>query len=792
MLKHFLIVSWRNIVKNKGLSLINIIGLAVGITTCMFIALYINFETSFDNFHENGNRIYRLLLEMKRTNSTTVGVHSSPVMAEDIARVVPEVDAATRMTFAMGDLVVGNNTVPSGMLAIADSSIFSIFSFSLTDGDKESALSKPFSIVLTQSLSKMLFGNKSPIGEVLSLHAKTYTITGIIEDLPQNTMLNFNGLISFSSLYHDQSQGVMNAWDGNFSYYTYIMLKPDADCKEAEVKMNKLADEKVNPKFAAFDANLKFKLQPLRDVRLFNNTTYEPQGTAMRTYAFGAVAIFILFIAGFNFVNLTTALGSKRAKEVGLKKTVGCSKRQIRIHFLMEAVFTLLVALMISLLLVELLLPHFNSLLGLRLSLYASDSIWIIYSLPLFVVVFSLLAGAYPAIFLSNYQPLNAIKSQNGQRNGKRIVRNTLVVIQFVASSLLIIATATIYLQLEYIKNSDKGIDIEGVVTARIKTTNSWNDAELLKRELEKLPEVERIGLSDALIGSNFTQNGYSLEGVADQVLARAIGVDYDYILTMGMQMKAGRNFSRDFSTDSCAIIVNETLVRIAGWDNPIGKKINREKDFTVIGVVKDYNYTTLHKAIEPVVMFLPFGLAKRMFEPFISIKLNPSKLASALPRINEVWQKVLPSVPANTRYLASIVQSKYKAEENFARLFTFFTLFAILISCMGLLGLTSFGLENRKKEIGIKKVLGATIKSITTLFILDFTRWTIIGTLLSWPIAYLFIKNWLQNYAYSIAMPYYVFILATLLIYIIATATIITQTVRAAKCNPVDILRND
>lgn len=447
------------------------------------------------------------------------------------------------------------------------------------------------------------------------------------------------------------------------------------------------------------------------------------------------------------------------------------------------------VSALISLLIVELLMPSYNNLLILNLSLYNSQGAIIGLLFPFFVLIFGVTAGLYPALFLSSFNPIRVLRSDFGGVKAKPIIRNVLVTLQFTISALLIIVTIIVYLQVSFLKNKELGLNTDGLVVARAKGDNVWQRVDGLRNALEAIPEVEGVGVSASSLGYGMSQNGYRVEGVKDHVMISSLAIDYHFLDVIDAKIVDGRNLSQQFPSDQKGVIVNQTLVKLAGWDNPIGKKIIREKEFEVVGVVEDFHYKSLHFGIEPLVMFLPFDYYY-WGAPVVNIRLRDGFYAQGLDKIRDAWDDLGLSTEFKYDFVQDIFQGQYKTEEYFGKLFIYFSLLAILISCMGLLGLSSFMLENRMREIGIRKVFGSGNASLITKFSADFTRWALLGTIISWPIAYYAVMQLLNFYAFRIKIPWQVFALAAFITLFVSLVTILFQTVKAARTNPVDTLK--
>lgn len=790
MIKNFIITTLRVLFRNKGFTAINILGLSIGFASCIFIALYINHEVSFDRFHKNSDRIYRLTFSFSLHNEVKerMGI-TAPKTGEDLLNGIPEVEKILRLGFTGGDFKYGDRQITIENLFHADTTLWDFLDFKLLMGNAHTALKEPFTIVLSETTAKSIFGNENPIGKViLKDGSKPYTVTGVVQDCPTNTRINYNGFVSFSTL-DNITTGTMTEWDGNLSFYTLLMLTPGANPNEVVVKGNAIADDVVNPKMAEIGARFDIGLQPIREIHLYNDLNYDKPGVAKILYIVSAIALLILFIAGFNFVNLTTARSTRRAKEVGLRMTVGASKSIVRGQFIGESLILAIISTLISLIIVELLMPSYNNLLGLDLSLYNNHGARVGFSLPFFTILFGLIAGLYPAFFLSSFKPIRVLKADFGGVKSKPIIRNILVTIQFIISSMLIITTAVVYLQINFLKSKPLGLNTKNLIVARANGDNIWQRVDALKNTLNSIPEVKGASISTSSLGSGISQNGYRVEGLKDPLMISALGIDYDFLEVIGARLVDGRNLSEQFPSDERGVIVNETLVKLAGWDDPIGKKIVREKEFIVVGVVEDFHYKSLHSGIEPIIMFLPFHYFL-WGAPVVNIRLNENMTKVGLEKIREAWETLNLDTDFNYSFTQDVFNSQYRTEESFGKLFIYFSLLAVVISCLGLLGLSSFMLENRKREIGIRKVMGSSISSIISKFSIDFTKWALLGTIISYPIVFYAITQLLNFYPYRIEMPWHVYPITAILTFTLSLATILFQTYVAAKTNPVETLK--
>lgn len=791
MLRNILKTTIRVLYRNKAFTAINILGMAIGFSCCIFIALYINHELSFDRFHPNAKQQYLLTVGSERNGELRdLMAITTPKMGEDLLEYIPEVEKVLRIGGSGGNFQVGDKLVTSGNLLYADTTLWDFCAFRLLQGNPKEALKKPFSLVISETLAYSFFGTDDVMGKVVLLDGSIpFTITGVVEDQPTNTRWKYNGFISFSTLYNIKA-GIMTEWDGNFSYHTLMLLSKEANVETVVRKANDFANQGINKKLAQHNVKYRMGLQSVWDMHLNSTLMYEKPGVAKTLYLLSAIALFVLFIAGFNFVNLTTARSTRRAKEVGMRMTVGASKTVVRLQFIGESVLLGIASALIALLMIEMLMPWFNNLLGLQLSLYESDAFPVSLSIPFFILFFGFLAGLYPAYFLSSFKPIRVLKASFGGVKSRATIRNVLVTLQFIVSSLLVISTAIVFLQLNFIKSKNLGFNSENLLVTGVMGSNKWDRAQRLMDDIRKLPEVDMVDVSNQVPGHNFTQNGYEVEGVKDNVLIRTLAASHSYLQSIGATFVQGRCLSEEFSTDMEGAIVNEALVRLAGWDNAIGKKIIREKEFKVVGVVENFHFRSLHEEVEPLIVFLPFDYHARMWHPNVHIRFKEGLVKQGLEKVNDIWQRLEGNPMVTYSFVKDIFNNQYRAEDNFGKLFVYFTLLAVFVSSLGLLGLSGFILENRMREIGVRKVLGSSTASIVVRFSVDFVRWALLGTLSSWPFAWLFASQWLSNFAYRIDIPWSVFLASAVFSLIVSLLTILVQTVKAARTNPVETLK--
>lgn len=797
MIKNYLKVAFRNLVKYKGYSFINVLGLAIGIAGSLLIFLWVTDELNYDRFHEKAGQIYRVGIKGRLGDTVLNHAISAAPMADAIIKEFPEVLEAVRLR-KMGSKTLNykEKYFYEERFYYVDPSFFQVFSFPLLEGDIYTALSSPYSVVLTQSTARKYFGEENPMGKTLKMAGKSdYKVTGVAADVPSNSHFHFDLLFSFVTL--PESKNVN--WS-NYDYYTYIVLRSGILPSQLEANFPALVRKSFGPqvrkaygisydKFLASGNNVGFILQPLTDIHLHSelDSEMEANGDISYVYILSALAVFILLIACINFINLATARSAGRAKEVGLRKVMGSMRINLFSQFLTEAVVLSTLALILAMALVAAALPFFNNLVGKQVSINFG-SLTVLPGLIVFAVFIGIVAGSYPAFFLSSFSPIAVLKGKlkAGMKNYR--LRNILVVFQFSTAIILFISTFTIYNQLEYMQDKKLGYNDENVLA--IQRLNSIEAAwKTFKTALLQHPDISGAAVSNTLPGRGIGSTSFRPEGApSDQVqhLIRYF-VGYDFARTLGMEMVTGRFFSRDFSTDSEAIVINEAAAKLLGWPDPIGKHLSADgKNYKVIGMVKDFHFESMHREIRPLVLvFLDPGEAVVM-----SVRLNPQNMGKTMRFIEDQWKTIAPGKPFEYFFLDDNFKVLYGTELRVGRLFIVFSIFAIFVACLGLFGLTSFTVEQRRKEIGIRKVVGAAVSNIVFLLSRDFIRWVLLALGIGFPIAYILMSRWLQNFAYRESLSVGIFILSAVLELVIALLTVSFQSIRAAFTNPVDTLK--
>jgi putative ABC transport system permease protein len=798
MFRNYLKVAVRNIKRHAGYSMINVVGLAIGMTCCILILLWVQDELSYDRYHENADRIYRLCIDANLGTQLRAPVTMAPAAPAMISE-FPEVVNAARMVRPERVAVkYEDRTFREENVGYADNSVFDIFTFPFISGDPQTALSTPYSVVITEEMAQKYFGDQEPVGKILRLDDEAdFTVTAVVKNVPSNSHFSFNMLRSFETLYRENPQ-LMEAWI-TARFYTYLLLAENSDHKKLEEKFAAFVDRHMGDFLSAVGGTVKLFLQPLTRIHLYSDFERDlsAAGDITYVYLFSGIALFVLLIACFNFVNLATARSATRAREVGMRKTLGAGRGKLIGQFLGESVIYSFISIVLAFILLELALPLFNSLAQRELSLNYLQNPWLIPGLVGLALAVGLLAGCYPAFFLSSFKPVRVLKGTWSTTASGSGFRRALVVAQFVISIALIIGTITIYNQIDFMKNKKLGFDKEHVLIIPGMNQATRQSYLSIRDQLMSIPGVRAVGASSLVPGRGLTKSLFLPEGFSDnqpQTMDFLI-VDPDYFPTMGIKIAKGRNFSADLATDSTeSAIINETAARRFGWDNPIGKTFRlltppgaggETQTFNVVGVVKDFHLQSLHQKIEPQIIFYDLSGLNN-----ISVRIAPENVTHTMDLLKKEWQKINPQRPFDYFFMDESFDSQYRAEERLGTITLYFGLLAILIGCLGLFGMSSYTVEQRTKEIGVRKVLGATVAGIVLLLSKEFTRWVLVANVIAWPAAYLLADRWLGNFAYRIGISWTTFVLAGFLALLIALITVSFQAVKAALANPVETLR--
>ncbi len=790
MIKNYLKIAFRNLWKYKAFSFINLTGLAIGMAVCILILLWVQDELNFDNFHENGPRLYRVIQDADYAGHDISIARTPFPLAPALKNDFPEITDATRVFVNGLGVKVGDKSFEDDDMIFADPSFLKMFSFPMIEGDPTTALDNPLSIILTEKTALRYFGTRRALGKTLIVRNKFQVqVTGILKDIPHNSHLQFDFVVPMNIVKEFGFDIDKMPWtNSNNSLFTYVELKNNTPASEINSKI-----AGIMAKHVSTSANRMF-LQPFSQIHLHSNFVgdVEGQGDIKYVYIFSIMAIFVLLIACINFMNLTTARSGNRAKEVGMRKVIGASRKDIIRQFFGESTFLSVLALGLALVLVELLLPLFNHLSHKNLAVAYLGNTGALLGFLGIAILTGLIAGSYPALFLSSFQPVKVLKGNIKAGAKSSLFRRILVVIQFTLSIILIIATTVVYSQISFMNKKNLGFDKQQLVYIHLNPT-ARQQYESLKNELLKNPNVENITVASHLLTDvTHAFDHVSWEGKSpdESITMNGISVDYDFIKTFGMQLTAGRDFSRVHGTDATqAYIVNEAAARKMGVDSPVGKQFSLSEEMDrpgkIIGVVKDFHFKPLSKEIEPMVIFI--GERERYY---LYARIQAGDMSKTITQMEQTWKAIIPGTEFHYGFFDDALAGMYGDEKRVGTLFNYFTILAIFISCLGLFGLSSFMAEQRTKEIGIRKVLGASVSSVVGLLSREFSLWVFLANILAWPIAWYFMNQWLLSFAYRTQVNVWIFFFAGILAMIIAMFTISFQAIKAATVNPVKALR--
>ncbi|MGD9344850.1 MAG: ABC transporter permease, partial [Candidatus Aminicenantes bacterium] len=781
MFRNYIKTALRNMRKFKGYAFINIAGLAIGIACCILIILWVRDELSFDAFHERADRLYRVVEQQYYAGGELFPVAVTPApLAPALKDEIPEVVNSVRITRSPRLLIrYEERTFYENDIILADPSVFGMFSFQLVKGDPDTALNKINSIILSESMATKYFGDQDPLNKVLKIgNMYDLTVTGVMEDIPRNSHLQFNCIIPFEIM--KMAGDPLDRW-GNNSYFTYVELAQSAEFDSTQDKITGFL-KKHHPQ-----TRTTLHLQPLERIHLYSDFTADVSGHGdiKYVYIFSLVALFVLLIACINFMNLTTARSGNRAKEVGMRKVTGAQKRDIVKQFLGESMLFAFIAFLFALGIVLLLLPAFNNLSGKHLSLFTGESLDLLAALIGVALLTGLLSGSYPVLYLSSFQPVTVLKGAVKSGPKSSTFRRVLVIVQFSLSIFLIIATSIIHSQLEYIRNKKLGYEKEHVIYMRI-GMNAVRYYEPFKLEALTNPDILGIGWSSQLpayIVNSTSSVNWPGKDPDESILMHNTAVDYDFIETMKMEIVEGRNFSREFTTDEKnAFILNEEAARLLGGDSAVGKPFTLwEIEGSVIGVVKNFHFKSLNTRVEPLVI----RLLKPQPYSYMFVSIRGEDVSQSVKYLEKTWRDIATVFPFEYQFLDEYYDRTYRAEQRMGKLFNAFTALAIFIACLGLLGLASFMAEQRTKEIGIRKVLGASVSNIILLLSREYVLLVAISNLLAWPLAYYFMNKWLENYAYHASINAFIFLASALAALGVALLTVSYQAFKAASSDP-------
>ncbi len=815
MIRNYFKIALRNLVKQRFYSVINVLGLAIGLAACLLITLFVLDELSYDRYHEHADRIQRVQMAFRMGGQSGDYPVGPAPLAQTMVETYPEIENAVRLR------TQGNTTIyQDGQahqeedVAFADSSLFDVFTLPLLYGNPKTALAQPNTMVISTASAQKYFGSdweySPPLGEMLLVgrDKEAYQITGIFDRVPSNSHFHFDLFLAMASLEESRN----DTWVSNTNFYTYLLLRKNTDISTLQTKINETFQTYAAPQIEQY-ANVSYEeflesgnrfeslLQPLTDIHLYSDLDIELEanGDIRYVYIFSAVALFLLLIACVNFMNLSTARSAGRAKEVGIRKTLGSLRNQLIGQFLVEAVLVSLLAFLLAILITELVLPFFNDLAGKQLTIQYLHPWYILPLLLLMVIVIGLLAGSYPAFFLSAFRPATVLKGKLASGMGGGWLRNSLVVLQFGISIVLITSTVVVYQQLNHIRSKKLGYDKEHMLVVH-NANYLGKQARTFKNEALHQPGVVAATLTGYLPANAFSTTNNSIFPGKNPSSEKTTTipwffVDHDYVPTMGMEIVTGRNFSRDFTTDTTALVINEAAAKyFFNREDPIGQELSTFRGgpedgfntFTVIGIVEDFHYSTMREKIRPMVMAIGNSNSA------LSLRVQPDRIATTLATLEDQWNRFQPDLPFEYSFLDERFNNIYKSEQKLGAIFTVFCSLAIFIACLGLFGLAAYTAEQRTKEIGIRKVMGASVGSLVLLFSRNFTKLVLTALLIAVPVSYWMMNRWLDDFAYRITLGAGTFLMAGGIALLIAWLTIGFQSVRAAVANPVDSLRSE
>jgi putative ABC transport system permease protein len=789
MIRNLIKTAFRHVRKHAGYSLLNILGLTLGISSALFLIIYVSDELSYDRYHEKAARIYRVSSSITEPDDHFTWITAQIPFGPQVAQDYPEVESFVRF-FPMSRALYkyGDKQYVEENFYYADSTLFDIFTYKVIRGEVKSAVRDPKKIVLTEKTAARYFGKSDPIGKTITEGENTYEVTGVIKDIPTNSHFRFDAVAARNNLPKQ-----FGTW-GNFGVYTYLLLPQNIDIKAFEKKLHGMYDAYMKSIFGPINIKIEYLLEPITRIHLYSTNPAEPEptGSINYVYIFGIVAIFLILIAAINYMNLATARSVRRAREVGLRKVVGSRRFPLILQFLSESLLLTVISLLISLVILFVLLPKFNILAGKSFQISILYSPVVLLSILAVILIAGIFGGSYPAFFLSRYSPVTVLKGELTRGSAGSLFRKILVIIQFTVSVVMIICTLTVFRQLNHLKTMDRGFDQKNVLMLQL-DDGMVRKYPVLKQSLLKNDNIKYVTSTSSPMGEGSGKLIFNVE--TDQGMSRRginfAVVDHDFIETLGIKMVEGRDFQEDMPSDTLnAVVVNETFVRRMGWKDPIGKKIEAGNANSlrakVVGVMADYHQTGMYNSIESLL------LAYRERNNIIYIKLKGDNLKQTLAFIESSWKEIFPGQPYSYSFLSERFNRQFEADEKRGLIFTMFTVLAILIACLGLFGLASYMVEHRTKEIGIRKVFGAAEGVILRLIYKDFLILVVISILIALPVAYYFMTNWLKNYVYRTNISLMLLLSSALLTIIITYITISYKSFTAARMNPANSLKTE
>jgi putative ABC transport system permease protein len=790
MFRNLLKTSVRYIRKHAGYSLLNVLGLTLGITSALFLIIYVSDELSYDRYHENAERIFRVSSTITETDDQFTWNVAQIPFGPQVARDYPEVESFSRfINMPRAAYKFEDKEYIEEDFFYADSTVFDIFTYKVIKGDAKSAVRDPNKIVLTETAAGRYFGESDPIGKILTEGTNTYEVTGVIEDVPTNSHFRFEALAARNNLPKE-----LGSW-GNFGVFSYLLLPEGLDPTAFETKIQGMYDAHMKSIFGPLNIKIEYILEPIIKIHLYSTNANEPEptGSISYVYIFAIVAVFLLLIAAMNYMNLATARSTRRAREVGLRKVVGSRRSLLIMQFLTESVLLTVLSLILSIVLLLILLPSFNTLAGKSFDIGILTSPVVLISVLMVIIVAGIIGGSYPAFVLSGFSPGTVLKGEITQGSAGALFRKILVIIQFTISVAMIVCTMVVFRQLNFLKEKDQGFNQENVLSLQLNNRQMINKYPVLKQQLLENEDIKFVTSTNTAMGEGSAKVIFNMEtdqGMAQRGINFAV-VDHDFIDALEIKIVEGRDFRQDMPSDTLTgVVVNETLAKRMAWSEPIGKKVElgdgNAINARVIGVMADYHQTGMYNEIESLM------LVYRELNNIVYVKLSGNNMEQTLSFIESTWKEVLPDQPYSYSFLKERFNRQFEADEKRGLIFTIFTILAILIACLGLYGLASYMVEQRTKEVGIRKVFGASEGVVVRLISKDFLILVGISILIALPVAYYFMSNWLENYVYQTNIGIPLLVLAALITVAITFITISYKAYQAALTNPASSIRTE
>ncbi|WP_299256275.1 ABC transporter permease [uncultured Aquimarina sp.] len=793
MIRNYIKIAWRNLWRRRGFTFINITGLSIGMTASFLMLLYVSFELSYDDFHSKADNIYRVVADIKTPSDNIEANITAWAVPPNLEKDFPEIISAVRINDL--NMIVRRDDLKfkEANAIAADSNFFSVFDFKLLQGNPKEVLKKQFSLVLSETTAKKYFGDQNPIGKSLKITEEGYnsTVTGIMKDFPKNSHIQADIILSLTTFTQNLEKDLDTQW-GSYDAAAYILVNPNINTKQLVAKFPAFLEKHSGEFMKKTKMFVTLSLEPLKGLYLESTRGGTGGGSLTNVYIFSIIALFILLIASINFINLTTARSVERAKEVGIRKVMGAEKQQLSLQFIGESIITCLIAFLITILLITVTIPFFNEIAGKTISEGLFSNFFNIFELLGISMAIGIFAGIYPSIVLSSFKPIQVLKG-NFSTGGKGVLlRKSLVIIQFTISIILITGTIIIYNQMEYMRNQELGFNKDHLLVLEAESSKSQLE---LKQAIENIPGVKFTSLGSSVPGGGNSSAYSEIENKAGDLQIANLDlyfVDHSYIPQFDLEILAGRAFSKDFASDSTqAMILNEEAVKLLGYSDPkeaIGARFKQwGREGQVIGIVKNFHINSLQDNISPLTMRMETNR-----NDLITVKLESQNIKQTIASIKNQWESFLPDQPFDYFFLDDSFNEQYQNEERFGNLFLYFASLAILISCLGLLGLAAYSTLQRKREIGIRKVIGASVSEIVNLLSKDFLKLVMIAFAIASPIAWYIMYNWLQDFAYKIDIQWWMFLLSGGSSILIALLTVSFHAIKASLSNPVNSLRTE